>query len=793
MKEQALLKKKREHPVKAAPETVLSPAQTIEPLKTVQGPQEHEVSDVLSTAQKKELNSLRDSYMGRLPQPQRSTTVNFAWQELWSKVSRYLPREELKQLGEALIFAATAHGEQMRVGGEPYIIHPIYATSILADMKLDLATLQAGLLHDVLEDTPCANEELAQRFGETVTTLVDGVTKLGKLSFKTFEDYQAENLRKMFLVMARDIRVVLIKLADRTHNMRSLGAMRREKQIRTAKETLEIYAPLAHRLGIYQVKRTLEDLAFKYYDPAMYYEIKSKVRKRLPEREELIGQAHELLEARLKEMDIEAYIKGRAKHFYSIFEKMNRKKLSVEQLYDLLALRVIVPDVTTCYTALGVVHTLWKPIPGQFDDYIANPKNNMYQSLHTTVVGPSGEPLEVQIRSWGMHWLAEYGVAAHWRYKEGDARIDDLDTKLEWIRQALEGGAETNAEEFMERLKDDVLTSDVFVFTPEGDVKNLPRGATPVDFAYAVHTQVGSQYVGAMVNNRIVAADYELQNGDIVKIMTSAQGASSRDWLRFVKSSKAKSKIRAHFKHIDTAARAEDIQRGHDVLEREIKTRLGTRWTSLDAVVPLLNRVARELGQNNVEDLFYCVGASHMTASSIGQKLSALMERPEPSESEGPALTPRKIASKSDGDISVEGTSGIEVSLAHCCRPVPGDAIVGFVTKVRGIMVHRQSCELITTVDPSRKMPVNWGDTGKKRYETRIVLDALDRSGLFADVARVCANAEANINSVKAMQVSTGSGHARMKMDVMVRDVEHLYALIAKINVIRNVIDVNRG
>jgi GTP pyrophosphokinase len=372
---------------------------------------------------------------------------------------------------------------------------------------------------------------LEQKFGTQVLTLVDGVTKLGKLPFRSFEDYQAENLRKMFLVMAKDIRVVLIKLADRVHNMRTLQALRRDKQLRIAKETIEIYAPLAHRLGIYQIKRELEDLSYKILDPDMYHEIRRRVRKKLPEREAIVKKAIDLLQERLKGSGVDVYITGRAKHFYSIYEKMRRKNLSLDQLYDLLAVRVIVNTVVECYTVLGVVHTLWKPIPGQFDDYIANPKNNMYQSLHTTVVGPSGEPLEVQIRTWEMNLLAEYGIAAHWRYKERKTKMDELDNKLTWIRQALESPGEDNEPaEFLEHLKADVLTSEVFVFTPKGDVMNLPHGSTPIDFAYTIHTEVGNKCVGAMVNGRIVSMDYTLQNGDIVRVLTSPQGRPSRDW-----------------------------------------------------------------------------------------------------------------------------------------------------------------------------------------------------------------------------------------------------------------------
>ncbi|WP_407928676.1 MULTISPECIES: RelA/SpoT family protein [Dethiosulfovibrio] len=743
---------------------------------------------------KRELLSLRDSFMGRIPTSQRSVTVKFAWQELWSKVSRYLSKEELMELGEALIFAAEAHGEQKRGTGEPYIIHCVYVASILADMKMDVKTMEAALLHDCIEDTVVTKEALAERFGEEVGVLVDGVTKLGKLPFKSFEDYQAENLRKMFLVMAKDIRVVLIKLADRTHNMRTLGALRRDKQQRIAKETLEIYAPLAHRLGIYQVKRTLEDLAFKYYDPNMYYEIKKKVQKRLPEREATIKRAIDVLEEKLNSQGIDALIKGRAKHFYSILEKMNRKGLSVDQLYDLLAMRIIVDDITTCYTVLGIVHTIWKPIPGQFDDYIANPKNNMYQSLHTTVVGPSGEPLEVQIRTWEMHWLAEYGVAAHWRYKEGADKMDDLDAKLEWIRKAIEGGQETRPDEFMERLKDDVLTSDVFVFTPQGDVKSLPRGATPVDFAYAVHTQVGNQYVGAMVNNRIVPTDYELQNGDIVKVLTSSQGKPSRDWLKVAKSSKAKSKIRTYFKHLDSIAKAESLQRGRDLVDRELKKRLsGSEESphSPEEITAALNRVARDMGYNNGDDVFFAVGSNNQSAGPIAARICSILSSHDGKSDlrgDGKGGFDKK---DSNADIVVEGADGVLVSLANCCKPVPGDSIVGFATRVRGITVHRENCPNVSSVSSDRLISVAWGNTFKKRYDARILVEGLDRPGLFSDVAQAVTKAESSLLSVKANQI--GGGQARMKLEVTVRNLEHLYAVIARINTVKNVIDVSRG
>ncbi len=744
---------------------------------------------------RKDSARLRDSYLGRLPESERTISVKFAWHELWSKGVHYLKREELLKLGESLVMAAQSHGEQKRSTGDPYIVHSINVASILSDMQLDIDTLVAAILHDVLEDTNTSREAIAKAFGEDVVLLVEGVTKLGKLPFKSFEDYQAENLRKMFVVMAKDIRVVLIKLADRLHNMRTLGALRRDKQMRIAKETLEIYAPLAHRLGIYQVKRGLEDLAFKYSDPEMYYEIRRRVRKKLPERETTIHKAMEILQARLQEDGIACKVTGRAKHFYSIFEKMNRKGLSVEQLYDLLALRVVVESLADCYTVLGIVHTIWKPIPGQFDDYIANPKNNMYQSLHTTVVGPTGEPLEVQIRTWEMNRLAEYGIAAHWRYKEGGSGRDDLDTKLTWIRQAIEGDYEGgDPSEFMERLKDDVLTSEVFVFTPQGKVVSLPKGSTPIDFAFAIHTQIGTRCVGAMVNNRIVPMSYELKNGEIVKIITSPQGVPSRDWLKVARSGKARGKIRAYFRQIEKTERIEKLQRGRDLIDKEIQRRGAQPVVGDEDVVALLNRIAKDMGQANGEDLLAAVGSGSQSPSVVVQKVVAKMQQslpPQPAPVD--AVYDRHVSGKKvESEIIVDGAEGVQVILASCCQPVPGDTIIGYTTRVRGITIHRVDCRNLKNAHTERAIEVSWGAIPlNKRYVARLKLDASDRSGLFADIAQAIMAAEGGIVGIKAGVV--GGNIARMKVEIKVRNLEHLYAVIARLNTVRNVIEITRG
>lgn len=739
----------------------------------------------------KSCRSLMEGYWGRIPEPQRVSTLRLAWQDLWTKISRYLSREDVIAVGEAFVFAAESHGNQVRYSGEPYVVHTVSVAAILAGMEIDRETIIASLLHDVLEDTPVTTEELRDKFGQRVVTLVDGVTKLGKLPFKTFEDYQAENLRKMFVVMAKDIRVVLIKLADRLHNMRTISSHRREKQITIARETLEIYAPLAHRLGIYQVKRELEDLSFRILDPEMYYDIKRRVRKKLPEREMIIKEAMDILSQKIEEDGLEASIKGRPKHFYSIYEKMRRKNLSLDQLYDLLALRVIVKNVAECYQVLGIVHTIWKPIPGQFDDYIANPKSNLYQSLHTTVVGPAGEPLEVQIRTWEMHYLAEYGIAAHWNYKEGGRRMDHLDEGLTWIRKALEvvpeGQEEGDGTQFLDNLKTDVLSTDVFVFTPKGNVISVPNGSTPIDFAYAIHTEIGHKCVGAMVNGRIAPMDQVLQNGDIVRILTSPQGKPSRDWLKIAKSSRTRSKIKSWFRQQDRQEREEKIKRGKDLIEKEALRRNHGTENPLESLSPQLSQVARDMGYLNTEELFVSVGTGNHTAASVlGRISSDSKQAPEPIPAQAP---PQR--SEADSEIVVEGASGVLVSLAQCCRPIPGDQIVGCVTQSRGITVHRKDCVNIDKADPNKLVAVSWGKLKDHRYTARIKVEGVDKPTLFGEIVQAITGMDGVLVGIRANVVN--NSRARVVADVQIKDLEHLYRIIARLNTISGVIEITRG
>ncbi|MDR1515296.1 MAG: bifunctional (p)ppGpp synthetase/guanosine-3',5'-bis(diphosphate) 3'-pyrophosphohydrolase [Synergistaceae bacterium] len=738
------------------------------------------------------MRALMESYIGRIPEDQRVSSVRIAWQELWARTSRYLQKEDLMQVGDAFVFAAEAHGRQRRYSGDPYIVHTLGAASVLSDMQLDTPTLRAALLHDVIEDTGVSAEDLRERFGDDVATLVDGVTKLGKLPFKNVVDYQAENLRKMFLVMAKDIRVVLIKLADRLHNMNTIQAHRREKQISIAQETLEIYAPLAHRLGIYHIKRELEDLSFRVIDPETYYDIRRRVRKKMPESENVIKKGIEILGERLREDGVPAQISGRPKHYYSIYEKMNRKNLSLDQIYDLLAMRVILNTVGECYQVLGVVHTIWKPIPGQFDDYIANPKGNMYQSLHTTVVGPNGEPLEVQIRTWEMHRLAEYGIAAHWQYKEKIGKTSDLDIKLSWIRKALEGQSESSEpSEFLEHIKTDVLTTEVFVFTPQGKVISVPNGSTPIDFAYSVHTQVGHKCVGAMVNGRIVPMDYTLQNGDIVRILTSPQGKPSRDWLKIAMSNRTRNKIRSYFRQIDRAEREEKMERGRDLLDREIARRYPSEDRSIESFTSQLSQVSNDLGYNGVDDLILSIGNAHQTAGGVMTRVEGHKSREDASSANKNQPKPVKATKEADSAVVVEGADGVLVAIAMCCCPVPGDKIVGVVTHSRGITIHRSDCANLERVQEDKRISVMWGQKQSIRYTARLHVEASDRAGIFADLGQAINQTDGQIVNIRGNVVN--GVRTRFLIDLQVWDLEHLYRVIARINCISGMIEITRG
>ena len=755
-------------------------------------------------AAEKESRALMEGYWGRIPEDQRVPSLRLAWQELWSKMAQYLPKADAMQVGEAFVFASAAHRNQRRHTGEPYVIHTVSVAAILAGMKFDRDVIIAALTHDVLEDTDATPEQLKEKFGEEVLTLVDGVTKLGKLQFDSEEEYQSENLRKMFSHMAKDIRVVFIKLADRLHNMRTISSHKHEKQEKISRETLEIYAPLAHRLGIYQIKRELEDLAFCILDPETYYDIKRRVRKKLPHREEAVKKAMDILSNKLTEEGINASVKGRSKHIYSIYCKMRRKNLSFDQLYDILALRVIVKTIGECYQVLGIVHTLWSPIPGLFDDYIANPKRDQYQSLHTTVMGPEGDPLEIQIRTEEMNVLAEYGIAAHWNYKEGGKKIDEMDKRLNFIRMALDSAQTTASSEgapqkessadsggtlFLDNLKTDVLTEEVFVYTPKGRIVRIPKGSTSIDFAYAVHTEVGHTCVGTVINGRIASLDQELTDGNIVKILTSPQGKPSRDWLKIAKSSRARNKIRAWFRQQESQGREEKLAHGRELLEREAAKRYPESGTSLAPFTSQLSHIAHELGYGSLDDLIVAIGAGSHSASGVFGRISPDAPKTQ-SEIAADALSAGDLAARprkeADSEVIVNGLPGVLVTLAHCCKPIPGDAIVGFVTQNRGISVHRRDCPNLEKSDAAKRVEVYWGKPKDTRYTARVRIEGVEKPSLLADIVQATAQMDGLVSRV------VHNTSSRIVADFQVKDLEHLYRIMAKLNKISGVLEVER-
>ena len=713
---------------------------------------------------------------------------------LKTKAQQLYGDEGVKKIKEAYAFAESAHKSQIRSSGEPYIIHPLEVALILMDLGLDVDTIVAGLLHDVVEDTGVPIEELIKLFGAEVAGLVDGVTKLGKIAFKTKEEQQAENLRKMFLAMAKDIRVIIIKLADRLHNLRTLEYVDEEKQREKAYETLEIYAPLAHRLGIFKIKWELEDTSLRYIDPKGYYDLVEKIAIKRRDREKYIQEIIETLKQKLDEMNIEAEIEGRPKHFYSIYRKMYMQHKDFEQIYDLLAIRVIVNTVKDCYGVLGVVHTLWKPIPGRFKDYIAVPKPNMYQSLHTTVIDSRGELFEIQIRTWEMHRTAEYGIAAHWKYKEGKKSSSDFDEKLAWLRQLLEWQSDLkDAREFMESLKIDLFTDEVFVFTPKGDVVDLRKGATPLDFAYSIHSDVGNRCVGAKVNGRIVSLDYVLQTGDIVEILTSSSSSGpSRDWLNIVKTSQAKNKIKQFFKR---ERREENIEKGKEMLEREAKR----QGYSLSQLLPKdwPEAVWRKYGFNSAEDMYAALGYGGITTNQIlfrlidEYKKANKQERAEDLTAKKDTK-PQKVYTANDKGVKVKGIDNLMIRFSKCCNPVPGDEIIGYITRGRGVSIHRADC--INLKDPlveaQRLIEVEWVDEYRASFSSEIQILARDRQMLLADITKAMSDMKINVTAVNAR--TTRDKQVVINIMIEINDIEQLRKVIKQLKKIDDVSDAYR-
>lgn len=723
--------------------------------------------------------------------------IRRAYQELIDTVSGYMhDKDKLDAIQEAFELAHKAHAEQIRATGEPYIIHPLSVAYILAELEMDVQGIIAALLHDVVEDTEYTLEDIRMMFGDDVAFLVDGVTKLSQFHYKDKEDQQLENFRKMFLAMAKDIRVVVIKLADRLHNMRTLGVFRREKQQRIARETLEIYAPLAHRLGIYNIKWELEDLCFHYLYPEEYYDLVRQMKQKRKAREEIVNDTMRVLHEHIEEAGIKATITGRPKHFYSIYKKMKRDNKDLSQIYDLYAVRVIVDTIPQCYAVLGIAHSLWKPLPNRFKDYIAVPKPNMYQSLHTTVIGTKGQPVEIQIRTWEMHHISEYGVAAHWRYKEGQhANTKDFDAKISWLRRILEWQDTSNPKEFMNALKLDVFSDEVFVFTPKGDVINLPKGSIPVDFAYRIHTEVGNHCVGAKVNNKIVPIDTKLKNGDIVSIITSKTGKPSYDWINMVGATESKAKIRNWFKKEN---REGNIARAQEQLPAEA-ARQGYSWKELIGK-GRLDQVARSFNAGTADDLLASVGYGGVSVKAVLLKLIELykkdnnVQKPIEQLKTAKALENLKMHSikkHSQSGILVKGESGLVVHLAKCCNPVPGDSIVGYVTRGRGVSVHRADCpNAVNFNDMDRLVDVEWEEDANEVFLVTIEVVSYDRTGLMADILAVLAGMELSVAAANVKVQSNGM--AVMNLGIQIKDLQQLEFVMTKLRRIKGVHSVRR-
>jgi GTP diphosphokinase / guanosine-3',5'-bis(diphosphate) 3'-diphosphatase len=694
----------------------------------------------------------------------------------------------------AFVFACARHAEQRRASGEDFIVHPVGVAKICAGMRMDTATLCAALLHDTVEDTSASLDEVAEEFGEEVSQLVDGVTKLSGVTFQSRDDRQAENYRKMMIAMAQDIRVILIKLADRLHNMRTLASMPKHKQQEKARETLDIFAPLAHRLGIHAIKWELEDLAFATLHPRKFSEIKQLVSQQREEREAYVSRAGQYLQTELGAVGIEAQISGRAKHFYSIYSKMTKKGREFNEIYDLTAMRVIVGSVKDCYGAVGVIHSLWKPLPGRFKDWVAMPKFNMYQALHTTVIGPEGRPLEIQIRTMDMHRTAEYGVAAHFVYKEDGSK--PVEEKVEWLRHLLDWQDEMkDPQEFAQTLRADLFEDEVFVFTPKGELKSLAAGATPLDFAYSIHTDVGHRCVGAKVNGKIVPLHYELQSGDICEVLTSKkERGPSRDWLALAKTTRAQSKIRAWFKR----ERREDSERtGRETLHEHLK-RAGLPPQKI-AGSPLLADVIREMGFRKGEDFYIALGQAKISPKTVTSKLMHRLKEGEAAVEPASAATellerretPKKTAASSNYGIKVKGVEDVMLRLAKCCRPVPGDPIVGYISLGKGITIHHDNCPNAEALkrNPERFTPVAWeGDTSAP-FRVELQIDGWDRTRMLEDLSRTFAEAGINILEARCTVVHP---MVKNRFVVEVGDTQALKTCIARLRNIESVFDAYR-
>jgi guanosine-3',5'-bis(diphosphate) 3'-pyrophosphohydrolase len=704
-------------------------------------------------------------------------------QTLIDEIPKYQPTADLGLVERAYRFSEQSHLGQQRASGEPYLSHPLEVAGLLVDFKMDVTTVTAGLLHDVLEDTQTTKDDLAREFGADIAELVDGVTKIGKLAFSSREERQAENFRKMVVAMARDIRVLMIKLADRLHNMRTLGYLPPEKAKKIAQETLDIYAPLAHRLGMAKVKAELEDLALRVMHPDSYQELMRRVAKRRLEREAEINQVIAFLQEKLREVGIEARISGRPKHFYSIWKKMHEGGREFDEIYDLTAVRVITKSVRDCYGALGVIHSLWKPVPGRFKDFIAMPKVNMYQSLHTTVIGPKGDPVEIQIRTLEMHRIAEEGIAAHWLYKERKNDRDRFDDAFTWLRQLMESQKEVkDPKEFLDTVRLDLFPDEVYVFTPKGDVKALPEGATPIDFAYTVHTDVGHHCVGAKVNGKLVPLRYTLRQGDIVEVVTSPGQHPSRDWLKIAKSNRARAKINQWLK---VEERARSLELGRELFEREAKK---YRLTSASLLASDdIRKVGAELGFPTVDDLLASMGYGKTSVQQVLGRVApgAVHEQVE--------RVPQKAPRKGENAVRIRGVDDLMVRFGKCCSPVPGDSIVGFITRGRGLTVHARDCLTVAKngLDKERLVAVEWEGSEPAKRPVRIaVYIGRDRPGLLAEITTAISSGKGNITKADITVTEDRKGINNFVVEV--EDLKQLQAIMQAIREVEDVINVER-
>lgn len=712
--------------------------------------------------------------------------------ELLNKIKQYNPLCDEQMIRKAYAFAETAHQGQLRNSGEAYFVHPVNVAFILTDLNTDDATIAAGLMHDILEDTLITYETMQQEFGPEVATLVDGVTKLKRIKYQSKQEKQAENLRKMVMAMANDIRVIIIKLADRLHNMRTLEYKTRKKQIEIATETIEIYAPLAHRLGINKIKWELEDLCLRYMDPDVYYELAEMVNKKRTERESYIEEIILELKNSLDGLVVSSEITGRPKSLYSIYKKMYHQNKTFDQIFDLTAIRVIVDSIKDCYAVLGTVHTMWKPLPGRFKDYIAMPKPNMYQSLHTTVIGPEGEIFEVQIRTRSMHRTAEYGIAAHWNYKEGKNRLNNFDQKLTWIRQLMDWQKETSdSTEFMENLKGDFFSDEVYVFSPKGDVIDLPTGSTPIDFAYRVHSAVGNNCVGAKIDGRIVPLNYKLKNGNIVEILTSSNSSGpSQDWLNIVKSTQAKTKIKQWFKK---EQRDQNIVRGRDALEKEVRKE-GYKFNEILKEEWLVN-IAKKLSFNSINDMYASLGYGSIQLTQILPKLRELHKEYYKIETTLENLpTSLKDSSNTENiskGIIIKNVDNVQVKFAGCCNPVPGDDIIGYITKGRGISIHQITCVNIqNNTQPERLIEAYWDKSELTTYQVALEIIAFDKTGYVASVTHEISKAGYNLTSMNAR--ANKDKTFTIDLTVEIKNTSEIELLIKSIRKLKDTIDVYR-